>query len=125
MTLPVWPASVPHKVASDSFQGAAPTPNPLVTTFEDGNQRSRPRSLTSFTEMSFDIIMANAEYGVLEDFVKNTLGNQAARFRMPIFKPATGDYAEREVRLVTGLPLPRPHVEGFLRVSLRVNVKNY
>ena len=124
MALPVWPVSVPYRPTPGSIQGAAPTPNALVTTFEDGNQRSRPRSLTFWTEMSMTIEMTNAEYGVLEDFFKNTLGNQAARFTMPIWRARDHTFPDKEVRAVEGLPVPQPIGVTHVAVPLKVKVKN-
>ncbi len=124
MAIPVWPAGVPVDVEQSSFQAGAPYPRPLVTTFEDGNVRSRPRSLTSWRELSFNLLMTNEQYGTLETFFAS-LGNQSARFTMAVWKPATQSYLDKEVYAIDGLAEPSYLAEGMVRLAMTVRAKNY
>lgn len=125
MALPVWPGSVPLRFSVSSYDEGSPLPKPYVTTFEDGNTRSRPRSLTSWVEVTYELILTNTEYAALRDFFHTTLGNQSARFTMPVWRPGQTGTTNKEVWAVDGLKGPTYAGKGRVKVALKLRVKNW
>jgi len=125
MALPRWPAGVPYEPLRDSISGDAPFPRPLRSEFEDGNERTRNVSLTSWTPMQFSLVITPLQYDALKTFFSKTIGNQSARFTMPIWNVSDGRFIAKEVRIDDGLPLPKPYGATVLKIDLRLRVKNW
>ena len=125
MTLPVYPGTLPYVPRKGTFRPGGTFPKPLVTTFEDGNVRSRARSLTAWTELAFTLELLNADYAAFAGFFTATLGNASARFTMPIWKPSDGTYPAQEVYCPDGEPMIADWFLTRSSVDMKLRVKNW
>ena len=121
MTLPIWPASLPQAPLVD---GSGPTqlaPEPTRTTFDDGPERVRRRSLLSVSKVAQRFRLTADQLATFEAFHAGDLNAGTRRFAMPIWKP--GLIRSRIVRLAAG-----PGIEArgtYALVTLSLDVWDY
>lgn len=79
-----WPVSVPYKPAADSMKGNG-FRRPLMTDFEDGNQRRRRSSTKNIARIEMRIDMSYAQFLTFKVWVRDTLVDGTLAFTMPVF----------------------------------------
>jgi hypothetical protein len=84
MPLPSWPVASfrPLEESANPLQRML---DPLATDMEGGNIRQRPRPGDNVGSTTQTILMPLAEYDVFVEWVKTTLNNGTARFRMDVW----------------------------------------
>jgi len=81
--LPAWPIAN-SVILQDGF-GLQRMLDPISTDMEGGNTRERPRPGDNVGTITQTVRMSPADYDVLVDWVKTTLNNGTARFKIDVW----------------------------------------
>ncbi|MFC0243678.1 hypothetical protein [Rhodopseudomonas telluris] len=121
MALPTWPAGVSYAPDLNSISDLTLIRPPIKTEMEGGNVRLRSRPGDNVGTMSQTIRLDRAQFAVLRDWIKTTLGNGTARFSMPVW---FGDGFETKVcQFSEGAPKYKP--VGTRRVDVMMTLRVY
>ena len=117
MTLPVWPTGVPSTATTD-FQIAQMYNLPVSSQMNAGNIRVRQTPGSNVTLVDYPLEpLTDAEWALLETFIRTTLNNGASRFTMDV-TTGGGTYATKTCLLD---PTKTPQVKnqnGYVYVVL-------
>ena len=99
MSLPAWPTGLPYMPMRDGFSVSEPHLKPLVTEFEGGAFRRRPRSTLRRAKFAMVWRFTPEQRTTFRNFYHSTLVEGSLRFTMLV--PDEGsDYVSRTVQFV-------------------------
>lgn len=108
MSLPSWPSGLPYMPKRDGFSVLEPHLKPLVTEFEGGAMRRRPRSTLRRAKFSMAWEFTAAQRTTFRNFYHKTLVDGLLCFTMQV--PDQGaDYVSRTVQFVEMYREGAPH----------------
>jgi hypothetical protein len=79
-TVPVWPDTIPHDPVAGAWQIDTLNLPPIATDMDGGNTRMRQRPGANVGTITQTIKMTRSQFSAFRVFVRDTLGNGAARF---------------------------------------------
>ncbi|MBA5779533.1 hypothetical protein H2509_20575 [Stappia sp. F7233] len=121
MSLPTWPAGVPHQPLRSSWRISRPF-NPAVRTeFEAGNDRVRPVGTVQYRQIAQSIRMTDTEFASFDAFVSDDLEKGSKRFRMTVW--LGGSFEEKTVQLAGENPFEAQQRNRAVIVSLTLKVQ--
>jgi hypothetical protein len=124
MALPSWPAGLPSVPLRDGTAIQSLFQPPVQTEMEDGPQRRRRRSTTTWATLTLRFALTHAQWATFQVFVRDTLNHGSSPFVMPVWKPnGPATPATKTVRLVD--EIAHEITLPFIYVSLPLQVRDY
>lgn len=120
MSLPMWPAGLPHGPLRGSFKVTQATQPSLRSEMNAGTTRNRRKTTLRISRASVVFVFTNEQLDAFRAFHEIELGEGAARFNMPIV------FGGREIVrtvLIVDPPAYDPMTRGRTRVALSLAVE--
>lgn len=117
----LWPVNVPYAPRVETLRVFEPFRPPLMTDMEEAVRR-RPASTLPLAKLSFDLLLAAAEFVSFKTFVRDTLVQGTLSFQMPIwtgtaFEAKSCSFSQQYTAAETG--------GGYQVVSVGLEVEDY
>ncbi|NEU15137.1 hypothetical protein G3T14_24240 [Methylobacterium sp. BTF04] len=91
MALAVWPSQLPYRPLRSPYDMGQRYAPGTSTEMEDGPDRMRSGSTSTWTQLAYQLRFTPEEYEVADAFVVTTLVKGTRRFWMPVGRPYAPD----------------------------------